>query len=116
VAKQKIEAEIDIPEGWEFVRTGSMVRGEFYLGIESNPVCAMDNYANGCIVIRRVVEYREPVLPADAHKKCEFSRDGVNWSSGILNAWVSSDRGDKCNWNCQGIGFHEHCRIEKEST
>jgi hypothetical protein len=32
-------------------------------------------------------EYREPVLPADAGKECEFSPDGEAWGGGLLGGW-----------------------------
>ena len=35
-------------------------------------------------------EYREPVLPGDAGKQCEFSDDGDFWTAGKLFAWMDT--------------------------
>ena len=32
-------------------------------------------------------EYEEPILPRDAGKQCEFSKDGKNWFKGQLVGW-----------------------------
>jgi len=37
--------------------------------------------------------YREPVLPQDAGKPCEFSNDGINWTSGrFVRGYANNDR------------------------
>ena len=57
-------------------------------------------------------EYREPVLPQDAGKPCEFSDDGSKWHSGSLYGWTQFTR----QWVS---GSHQkkwrHCRIQKDA-
>ena len=79
---------------------------------------------DGCVYARPVAEepakepveppqpeYREPVLPADFCKPCEFSITGKDWYESLLagfqahrNPWISSDQG---RWN--------YARIKKDA-
>lgn len=56
-------------------------------------------------------EYREPVLPADACKECQFSDDGIEWRSGWLNGWVHRSH----QWIWHSGGHWRHCRIKKDA-
>ena len=80
--------------------------------------------SDGCVFARPVAEepakepveppqpeYREPVLPADFCKPCEFSITGKDWYESLLagfqahrNPWISSDQG---RWN--------YARIKKDA-
>ena len=55
-------------------------------------------------------EYREPVLPADACKECQFSDDGIEWRSGWLNGWVHRSH----QWISHSGGHWRHARIKKD--
>jgi hypothetical protein len=57
-------------------------------------------------------EYREPVLPADAGKVCEFSDDGETWQTATLMGF-SSD-GERAPWESENC-LWDHARIKKES-
>ena len=56
-------------------------------------------------------EYREPVLPADAGKYCQFSNDGIEWRTGWLNGWGQRSH----QWISHSGGHWRHARIKKES-
>lgn len=116
MAKQKIEIEVDVPDGYE-------ATGEFRVPSSRADLYYFEGMVGHGdpgrlaerVILRRVKQYREPVLPADAWKTCEFSDNETNWFSGLLNAWVCSDmKNDGKNWNMVGHGFFKHCRIEKE--
>jgi len=66
-------------------------------------------------------QYREPVLPADAGKLCEFSDDDKTWRSGYLKGFDYDEHrhqgaGWRRNQNCSSDRAR-HCfaRIKKES-
>lgn len=59
-------------------------------------------------------EYREPVLPADAGKVCEFSSDGNDWTEAKLQGYAG------CFWisvssEAAAPKIWDHARIKKES-
>ena len=56
-------------------------------------------------------EYREPVLPGDACKECQFSDDGIEWRSGWLNGWVHRSH----QWISHSGGHWRHCRIKVDA-
>lgn len=56
-------------------------------------------------------EYREPVLPADAGKYCQFSDDGIEWRFGWLDGCVQRSH----QWISHSGEHWRHCRIKKES-
>lgn len=116
MAKQKVEIEVDVPDGYE-------ATGEFRTPVNSQDIFLLDAHGSirtgghywgvPRIILRRVKQYREPVLPADYGKQCEFSDDGKTWVMDNLGWWHPTsgwrsidDHGEY--WN--------HCRIEKEST
>jgi hypothetical protein len=54
-------------------------------------------------------EYREPVLPGDFDRPCDFSSNGIQWRNGCLRGYVPSgwrDTNGVC-WPC--------CRIKKDA-
>ena len=55
-------------------------------------------------------EYRQPVLPWDAGKQCEFSDDGEEWQTETLVGFSSSD--EKAPWESENC-LWEYARIEK---
>ena len=66
-------------------------------------------------------QYREPVLPADAGKLCEFSDDDKTWRSGYLKGFDYDEHrhqgaGWRRNQNCSSDrARHRFARIKKES-
>jgi len=59
-------------------------------------------------------EYREPVLPADAGKECEFSDDGNAWTEGELRGYAG------CFWQSvfgesKTVNRWYHARIKKDA-
>lgn len=74
--KQLIEIEVDIPDGWKFVRFGNPVVGEWSL--ENGKPYLWDVEAPGCdcVVIEREAKYREPDS-RDVGKPCEVMHSGI---------------------------------------
>jgi hypothetical protein len=57
-------------------------------------------------------EYREPVLPADCGKGCEFSDDSISWEEGVLIGWRANL--NTFNWE-SGHDFYRYARIKKDA-
>ena len=57
-------------------------------------------------------EYREPVLPGDYGKECEFSDDGVTWVYSTLIGWCKEQEDDVLTWINWGGSGYTHARIE----
>jgi len=61
-------------------------------------------------------EYREPVLPADAWKECEFSNDGEEWVYFKLGGFINHT---DLKWRAliayDLVYGYEHCRIRKDA-
>jgi len=111
---RKIEVEIDIPDGWEFVRYGVPEVGESYLGVSHRHVYLREPdspVSSKYFIVKKVKQYREPVLPADCGKECEFSDDGVNWAVGILQGYVKYAAEDDIPWKTRGHSYGKYCRI-----
>lgn len=113
--KQKVEIEVDVPAGYEVCKIAPPRAGDVYLNKHYQPEMAESSWEIPRIILRRVKQYREPVLPADYGKECEFSDDGKNWERHPLLGFCK-DSADSCEriWFCGGF-WAKHCRIEKES-
>jgi hypothetical protein len=63
-------------------------------------------------------QYREPVLPADYGKVCEFSNDEdfAKFSKADLTLWAKTSETDCAPWGGKGISFFKFARIEKEPS
>jgi hypothetical protein len=57
-------------------------------------------------------EYREPLLPQDAGKECEFSDDGVTWALSKLLYWNDNPSHP---WQSKH-SMHRFCRIRTGAT
>lgn len=88
----KIEIEIDDslvtthkPVAIRKPKDGDIVRnvysGQFYYYNEIEE-------SKTAVIYEKIKQYREPVLPADACKECEFSSDEKTWSRGILLGYL----------------------------
>lgn len=108
--KQKIEIEIDVPEGYEATGEFRQPRkGEFILRSGSAIEAMTDNEFSEGIILRKVKRYREPVLPADLGKVCEFSDNETHWFEGNLIGLITTDYGIR--WQ-RAVGLYQRCRIE----
>jgi hypothetical protein len=62
-------------------------------------------------------KYREPVLPADAGKACEFSYNGENWGCGQLFGFRFAKSGaTKGCWLDEKLEEFNWCRIEVKNA
>jgi hypothetical protein len=112
VAKQKIEIEVDVPDGYEVAEYRKPQLGESYLcGRGEINICHGEGDFNR-LILRRVKQYREPVLPSDKFASSEFSDDEKNWVCSYLKGVVLDE---EFPWK-SGCGSFRFCRIEKEST
>jgi hypothetical protein len=116
---KKVEIEADVPEGWEAVAYRIPVMGDYHLpecGRQAGLVRATVNYASKRIIVRKLKQYRDPVLPADRGKPAEFSNDGVSWGLGWLAGWYMDGPDDDEPWvDATALGWG-YCRIEVENS
>jgi hypothetical protein len=93
----RIEFDSDLlpplPDGeWDYVGVKQAEKGEWYCRSFAEKewlpwVCdTMTFNKYFCI---RPVKYREPVLPADWGRECEFSNDKETWTKGTLAGYLS---------------------------
>ena len=57
-------------------------------------------------------EYREPVLPADVGKECEFSDDSISWEEDDLIGWRANL--NTFNWESARDSYR-YARIKKDA-
>ena len=108
----KYEIEIDkVPEGWAPIAVGSPKIGEYYLWDGKPLKSTIEGYGSVYVILERIKQYREPVLPSDFGKRAEFSDDGVQWTIGTVGGWCKYDDEDEFTWMCITCGY-KHCRIE----
>ena len=60
-------------------------------------------------------EYREPVLPGDAGKECEFSDDCNEWTEGRLRGYAGCFWQSVCVGESVEVKFWTHARINKDA-
>jgi hypothetical protein len=117
VTIQKVEIEVAVPEGWEVVGQRSPRIGDYFLSECSGPlVLANMDFVTNRIVLRKVKQYREPVLPADYGKQAEFSSNRIDWEANELTGWLRYHQEDLCSWSNQGDEWYPYCRIEVEAA
>jgi hypothetical protein len=111
----KFEIDIDCPEGWKVVDLRQPKRGEHILLMEEGcPIAEQARYdwiRTPVVILERIKKYREPKLPDDFGKECEFSHDGVEWAKSKLEGWLSCYASERLPWSCEK-GCFEYCRIE----
>jgi hypothetical protein len=112
----KFEIEIDCPEGWKVVAFRQIKPGEWYLSyISAMPQqWKATHVSQGMVfILERIKTYREPVLPADYGKVCEFSYDGKCWIEGKLGGYCLADWSiTQFRWRNNNGTAYRHCRIE----
>jgi hypothetical protein len=114
--KTEIEVTIKIPappDGWVF---------DGYRLAKSNDLVFVDecwqhwglyNSRQRYPIAVKVKQYREPVLPADWGKECEFSNNGMIWDPGQLSGYVLClDGEDNLPWKADDTRYYQSCRIE----
>lgn len=108
--KQKFEVELDVPEGYEIDRyavagagdtvirvmasTGERLAVRVYPGYSVNPQPEF--------ILRKVPQYRDPVLPADWGKPARFSDDGKTWVEAVLAGYCAFYADDRLRWLAVG--------------
>lgn len=64
--------------------------------------------------------YREPVLPADCGRPCEFSDDRIEWKPGYIRGFSKDSIADELLWRVGLVGgarWNAHfCRIKTEQS
>ena len=109
---EEIQVTIRIPkppEGWVFSEVRRVYPGEFAFYSGRWATWVLGESLEKHPVAIKAKQYREPVLPADAGKLCEFCDDEKNWCqcyfaelSGYLRGlWITDD-----------AVKYQHCRIE----
>lgn len=97
IRTEHLTVNIDVPEGWQVVRYGPVRQGQHYLsesgaGLVVVRMAEVDLTRLTLFVVEKAKRYREPVLPADVGKECEFSDVGfdnpLHVVSGSLAGWM----------------------------
>jgi hypothetical protein len=107
----------NLPEGeWSHAEVRKPKKGDWFLHEDWGSLKweKMTSNIFPCprLVLVPAKKYREPILPPDYEKECEFSNDGVEWVQSTLTGWVREEEEDNFNWlNWNGCGY-EHARIE----
>ena len=74
MTKQQITIEVDVPEGWEFVRYGMPKAGEHWLDGVSAVHCAGFDYQDtGCIIVQKAWQ----------------------WPAWLKYSWLAMDRNER---------------------
>lgn len=117
MVKQKFEATVDVPDGYEIVDYRKVQSDEHFLGDRGKVVQwpfikeSLDN----AMILRKIPQYRDPVLPADWGKKARFSFDGINWADGILASYAAHYADDKNRWGAASKPFwYKFCQVVDE--
>jgi len=116
---EEIEVTIKIPnppEGWVFDGFRFVFCGEKYFnGVKWEPWIATVPSNGKYLVAVKAKQYREPILPADAGRDCEFSYNGKDWKTYKLLGFMglSSNDPERVWVDTQEVEFN-YCRIEME--
>jgi hypothetical protein len=110
---ETIKVEIEIPkppEGFKFAGLIQAMEGDFYLvGTYWKNWTLPVPSSNLLLVSKKAKQYREPVLPADEGKICEFCDDDKNWHQAFFAKLGGYRFG--C-WLTNDCVEYNHCRIE----
>ena len=101
-----------IPDGYEIVDYRSPKANELFLdSVSLEVICNPVGYGSSRrLIVRKIKKYREPILPADAYKTCEFSDCGNLWSTHTLLGYT----GEVHPWRTAGLLYYRYARIEVE--
>lgn len=113
MAKQIVEIEADIPEGYRAVAYGSVRKGEHYIG-RGGEVAVwnwIENSNQYWLILEKIEpRYRPAELPKDFNEIVEFSDDGLMWFSFKLVGQCGSRM---CGLNDRGESEpFDHARIK----
>ncbi len=112
----KASIEIEIPEGFQPVRFGFPEPGEMFIracGLIGQVGVDEPVFGAPRLIVRRVKQYRDPVLPADYGKKAMVSNDGKEWLEAKLVGWRKVCDSDHWVWYCE-VGYFRFCQVEAE--
>lgn len=113
--KQNVFLQVEIPEGFEPTGEYRLANpDEWFLSRDENPVACQSISGSSVLVIilKKLPQWRDPVLPADAHRKAKFSMEGKEWSGGILKGFVM--RNGKPSWICESSLYWPFCQVCEE--
>jgi hypothetical protein len=113
-----MKIEIELPKldcDYDRVELRQPTRGDYYWDGFRWVKAWMDHERNCkylCVTPMPAKKYREPILPPDYEKECEFSDDGKRWVKGLLVGWSKLEDVDEFTWiNASGCGY-KYARIE----
>jgi hypothetical protein len=105
----KFEIEADIPEGYE--PTGEYRvpgLGEYYLFSDKAALSNL-NLLSCAIILRKKIQYRDPVLPADCGKTARFSDNGNVWGEDRIRGYEEGE-GISCHWIASDLVRWKFCQ------
>jgi len=112
--KKEIEFKADLPkppDGYGEVYFGAVNDGDMAWSGTDWRICKHATAYLFTFVATKTKQYREPVLPADAGKECEFCYDANRWDLAIVE---SLDGYRKGVWITTSGGVFTYCRIEAD--
>lgn len=123
---KKITVEIDVPEfeGYEFVRYGMPLEGEFYLSPNSNMVLTASRFFTPGVpgysrpVYRKAIKWR-PATLADVQRALDgetvvarFADFKDDWTVSTRHlVGVTCTTGGRRNWYSNGTCYWNHCEV-----
>jgi hypothetical protein len=89
IHKEVILRDVEIPDGYE-------PTGEYRSPVVNEPflydgnVISAHNHSTKRLILRKIPQWRDPVLPADAGKRARFSDEGSWWEDGeCWGYWIN---------------------------
>lgn len=121
ILKELILRDVEIPDGYE--PTGEYRKSkpeEWFLAINKTSATQSLNGSDvNLIILRKIKTWRDPVLPADAGKKCRVSFSGQLWSERVILRGFSELNNGLDRWivqseESQQVSTWKFCQVEDE--
>ena len=106
--KQKFEVELEVPDGYEIDGYRSPRANELFLNLDGDWMYSDIDSKRKFFVLRKLPQYRDPVLPADWGKPARFSDDGKEWVEDKVGGYASFTENDPRMW-----GAYDRCEYFK---
>jgi hypothetical protein len=112
IHKEVILRDVEIPDGYE-------PTGEFRIPNADELFLLGSKVVSNCtswvttqkLVLRKIPQWRDPVLPADYGKKARFSDDKIKWRHGSLTGWSSDGDNDDFPWIEERMHGWKFCQV-----
>lgn len=102
--------DVEIPEGFEATGEYRYARpGEWVKAINKvSAYKASEGTQIDILILRKLPQWRDPVLPADFEKRAQFSDTGKEWKDGRLFGWHGNTR---FHWLSDKNVYWKFCQV-----